>query len=171
VQYIGRNHPLVSTIAQHLITTSLTDTNAIASRCGYTITNAVSKRTTVLIMRLRHHLQTRSGTSDMAEECLTLGFTGSPSQPRWLATEEVLHLIHNAEPTADHPPELKRVELQEAIDRLSELEEQLERIAKERSQHLTAVHRRIRQLTQAGQITITPHLPMDTVAIHIFKPL
>ena len=77
VQYIGRNHPLVSTLAQHLITTSLTDTNAIASRCGYTVTNAVSKRTTILVMRLRHHLHSRSGTPDMAEECLTLGFTGS----------------------------------------------------------------------------------------------
>jgi len=171
VQYIGRNHPLVSTIAQHLITTSLTDTNAIASRCGYTITNAVSKRTTVLIMRLRHHLQTRSGTSDMAEECLTLGFTGSPAQPQWLTTETVLDLIHNAEPIADHPPELKRMELQEVIDLLPELDEHLDRIAQERSQHLSEVHRRIRQLTQAGHIAITPHLPMDTVAIHIFKPL
>ncbi len=171
VQYIGRNHPLVSTLAQHLITTSLTDTNAIASRCGYTVTNAVSKRTTILVMRLRHHLHTRSGTPDMAEECLTLGFTGAPRQPQWLTTEAVLDLIHNAQPVADHPPELKRVELQEAINRLSELEEQLEHIAKERSQHLSEVHRRIRQLTQAGQITITPHLPMDIIAIHIFKPL
>lgn len=93
VEYVGRNHPLVEGLARYILEDALSHTTEpIAARCGFTTTNAVQKRTTLLLVRLRHLLdsskrsiKTRNTTSLLAEECAVIGFTGSPSSPSWLS--------------------------------------------------------------------------------------
>ncbi|MEH2079139.1 MAG: hypothetical protein V7K89_03735 [Nostoc sp.] len=96
VEYVERYHPLVKGLARYILEDALSyTTEPIAARCGFTTTNAVQKRTTLLLIRLRHLLdsskhtiETRNTTSLLAKECAVIGFTGSPSSPSWLTQLE-----------------------------------------------------------------------------------
>jgi SNF2 family DNA or RNA helicase len=93
VEHVGRNHPLVEGLARYILDDALVNLeNPIAARCGYTVTDAVEKRTTLLLVRLRHLLDSKH-TTLLAEECAVIGFTGSPSQPKWLEAEIASELL------------------------------------------------------------------------------
>jgi hypothetical protein len=73
VTYVARMHPLVEDLGLYLAGTALdTGTAGIAARCGAICTRAVTTRTTLLLLRLRLHLDvTQKGqtTPLLAEEC------------------------------------------------------------------------------------------------------
>lgn len=140
-----------------------------ASRCGFTTTDAVQKRTTLLLIRLRHLLDSPKHQTLLAEECAVVGFTGSPSNPFWLEPQEALALLQKATPVSDAPLAIKQMELQDVLSRVSELEPDLELFAKERSHHLSQSHRRVRAITKEGQIQVRPHLPLDILGIYILQ--
>ncbi|MHC5740049.1 MAG: helicase-related protein, partial [Nostoc sp.] len=178
VEYVGRNHPLVEGLARYILEDALSHTNEpIAARCGFTTTNAVQKRTTLLLVRLRHLLdsskrtiETRNTTSLLAEECAVIGFTGSPSSPSWLTQLEATSLLQQAKPVSDVGKAIKQVEISELLQRLEELQPDLEKFARERAEELLQSHRRVRTMTQEGRIRVTPQLPMDILGIFILQP-
>lgn len=171
VEYVGRNHPLVEGLARYLLEEALEKLEEpTAARCGFVMTDGVEKRTTLLLLRLRHLLDSPKQESLLAEECLVAGFTGSPSNPLWLETEEALSLLHKVEPVGDMPLPLKRMEIQELLDRLDELKEELEFIAEARSQILSQSHRRVRNITKEGQVRVKPQLPMDILGVYVLQP-
>ncbi len=178
VEYVGRNHPLVEGLARYILEDALSHTNEpIAARCGFTTTNAVQKRTTLLLVRLRHLLdsskrttETRNTTSILAEECAVIGFTGSPSSPSWLTQLEATSLLQQAKPVSDVTKAIKQVEISELLQRLEELQPDLEKFARERAEELLHSHRRVRTMTQEGRIRVTPQLPMDVLGIFILQP-
>ncbi|MEH1950328.1 MAG: helicase-related protein [Nostoc sp.] len=178
VEYVGRNHPLVEGLARYILEDALSHTNEpIAARCGFTTTNAVQKRTTLLLVRLRHLLdsskrttETRNTTSLLAEECAVIGFTGSPSSPSWLTQLEATSLLQQAKPVSDVTKAIKQVEISELLQRLEELQPDLEKFARERAEELLQSHRRVRTMTQEGRIRVTPQLPMDILGIFILQP-
>lgn len=152
VEYVGRNHPLVEGLARYILEDALSyTTEPIAARCGFTTTNAVQKRTTLLLVRLRHLLdsskrttETRNTTSLLAEECAVIGFTGSPSSPSWLTQLEATSLLQQAKPVSDVTKAIKQVEISELLQRLEELQPDLEKFARERAEELLQSHRRVR---------------------------
>lgn len=178
VEYVGRNHPLVEGLARYILEDALSHTTEpIAARCGFTTTNAVQKRTTLLLVRLRHLLdsskrttETRNTTSLLAEECAVIGFTGSPSSPSWLSQLEATSLLQQAKPVSDVGKAIKQVEISELLQRLEELQPDLEKFARERAEELLQSHRRVRTMTQEGRIRVTPQLPMDVLGIFILQP-
>lgn len=171
VEYIGRNHPLVEGLARHLLEEALDNVpNPTAARCGFTVTDAVEKRTTLLLVRLRHLLDSPKHQSLLAEECFVAGFTGAPSNPLWLSAEEALELLQQAEPVGDIPPAMKRLEVDELLGRIEELKEELRQIAERRSHFLSQSHRRVRAITKEGQVKVTPQLPMDILGVLILQP-
>lgn len=178
VEYVGRNHPLVEGLARYILEDALShSTEPIAARCGFTTTNAVQKRTTLLLVRLRHLLdsskrttETRNTTSLLAEECAVIGFTGSPSSPSWLTQLEATSLLQQAKPVSDVTKAIKQVEISELLQRLEELQPDLEKFARERAEELLQSHRRVRTMTQEGRIRVTPQLPMDVLGIFILQP-
>ncbi|MEH2103221.1 MAG: helicase-related protein [Nostoc sp.] len=178
VEYVGRNHPLVEGLARYILEDALSHTTEpIAARCGFTTTNAVQKRTTLLLVRLRHLLdsskrsiETRNTTSLLAEECAVIGFTGSPSSPCWLTQLEATSLLQQAKPVSDVTKAIKQVEISELLQRLEELQPDLEKFARERAEELLQSHRRVRTMTQEGRIRVTPQLPMDILGIFILQP-
>jgi len=178
VEYVGRNHPLVEGLARYILEDALSHTTEpIAARCGFTTTNAVQKRTTLLLVRLRHLLdsskrttETRNTTSLLAEECAVIGFTGSPSSPSWLTQLEATSLLQQAKPVSDVTKAIKQVEISELLQRLEELQPDLEKFARERAEELLQSHRRVRAMTQEGRIRVTPQLPMDVLGIFILQP-
>jgi hypothetical protein len=128
VEYVGRNHPLVEGLARHSLEEALEVNNPTAARCGFTVTDAVERRTTLLLLRLRHLLESPKHHL-LAEECLVAGFTGSPSDPLWLSSEQAMELLQKAEPVDDLPLFRKRLEVDELLSRIGELEEELQQIA------------------------------------------
>ncbi|MHC5853954.1 helicase-related protein [Nostoc sp.] len=178
VEYVGRNHPLVEGLARYILENALSHTHEpIAARCGFTTTNAVQKRTTLLLVRLRHLLdsskrttETRNTTSILAEECAVIGFTGSPSSPSWLTQLEATSLLQQAKPVSDVTKAMKQIEIGELLQRLEELQPDLEKFAREKAEELLQSHRRVRTMTQEGRIRVTPQLPMDVLGIFILQP-
>jgi len=169
VEYVGRNHPLVEGLARHILDDALVNQdNPIAARCGYTITDAVEKRTTLLLVRLRHLLEGSKHQTLLAEECAVIGFTGSPSQPQWLEVEIASKLLQQAQPVSDTPKVLKQEEIGELLEDISLLD--LEQFALGRSHSLSQSHKRVRTITKEGAIQVKPQLPMDILGIFVLQP-
>ncbi|MEH2453743.1 helicase-related protein, partial [Nostoc sp.] len=171
VEYLGRNHPLVEGLARHIIEDALSNNqDPIAARCGFTTTDTVTKRTTLLLLRLRHLLNSPKHQSLLAEECAVVGFTGPPSNPIWLTPEEAKSLLETANPVGDAPPGIKQAEIEDLLSQITEIESDLELFARERSHSLSQSHRRVRAITQEGQIQVKPQLPMDILGVYILQP-
>jgi len=172
VEFVGRNHPLVEGLARYLLEDVLTNThNPVAARCGFTITDAVSQRTTLLLLRLRHLIDSPQHQSLLAEECLVVGFTGTTYDPIWLEPSEALRLIEVAEPVAD-PPSLgiARSEIRDLLEDMENLTDEMELIARSRSKQLEQSHRRVRAITKEGQVKVKAQLPMDFLGVYVLKP-
>lgn len=172
VEYIGRNHPLVEGLARNTLENSLeNDFDPIAARCGFVTTDAVEKRTTLLLVRLRHLLVgVKNKYEQLAEECMVIGFTGSPSNPNWLDEKSAKSLLETANAVDDVGKAIKQMEIDEFLERLDELEVDLEDFAKNRAEELSQSHKRVREITKEGAIRVKPQLPMDVLGIYILQP-
>lgn len=172
VEYVGRNHPLVEGLAQHILGEALNEklVEPIAARCGLVVTNVVDKPKFILLLRLRHLLTSSRHQSLLVEECLTLGFTGIPSKPNWLFQDETWEILARAEPVADLKPELKKQKVKSFLARLKDLQPELEKIANQRAEILSESHCRVRAITKEGKVKVEPLLPMDILGVYLLKP-
>lgn len=151
----------------------LDNDDLIAAHCGFTITDAVEQRTTLLLLRSRYLLGSReSGVGSrelLAEECFVAGFTGPPSNPLWLEPEDAQKLLQQAEPVGDIAPAFKRLEIEDLLNSLGDFEEELHAITQVRSQGLVQSHRRVRSVTKEGQVRVKPQLPMDILGVYVLQ--
>jgi superfamily II DNA or RNA helicase len=170
-EYIGRNHPLVEGLAHHLLEQALSGgQDAVASRCGFIVTREVQKRTTLLLLRLRHLMESQKHEPLLAEECLLVGFTGSPADPDWLEPDRARLLLQSIQPSGDLPTPFKIREVQLLLDRLEEMNDVLAAFALDRAEELAQSHKRVRSVTQEGALRIKPQLPMDILGVYILHP-
>jgi len=172
VEYVGRNHPLVEGLASYLLEDSLNvSTETVAARCGLTRTDKVDKQTVILLLRLRYLLVSKNEEDLLAEECLVYGFNGTPSNLNWLSPEEALKLWEMAEPVGDDfKLERKRMALNSWLERLGDLEGDLERIAAERAKSLSDSVKRVRAITREEKVKVKPQLPMDILGVYVLDP-
>lgn len=171
IEYIGRNHPLVEGLARYLLEEAISkNTDPTAARCGLTVTNAVNKPTAILLLRLRHLLESPKNSDLLVEECLVRAFTGSPSNPQWLSQEETLELMAKVEPTGDLPFARKKLSIERLLSRLLDLEGDLNQFGEERAEALKESHRRVRAITKEGQVKVKPQLPMDVLGVYYLFP-
>ncbi|MDJ0576345.1 MAG: helicase-related protein [Xenococcaceae cyanobacterium MO_234.B1] len=171
VEYIGRNHPIVEGLARYLLEEAISkNKEPTAARCGVTVTDAVSKPTVILLLRLRHLLESPKHSDLLAEECLVRGFTGSSSNPQWLSQEATLELMAKVEPTDDLPFARKQLTMEQLLYRLSDLDTDFKDIAHERAEALKESHRRVRAITKEGQVKVKPQLPMDILGVYYLLP-
>ncbi len=138
-----------------------TNKEPTATRCGVTVTNAVSKPTAILLLRLRHLLESPKHSDLLVEECLVRGFTGAPSDPQWLSQEETLELMAKVEPTGDLPFARKQLSIERLLSSLSDLKADLNQFDLSRAEALKDSHRRVGAITKEGQVKVKPQLPMD----------
>lgn len=173
VEYVGRNHPLVEGLASYLLEDSLNiSTETIAARCGLTRTDKVAQQTVVLLLRLRYLLVSKNEEDLLAEECLTYAFSGTPSNLNWLSPEETLKLWEEVEPVGkDFKLERKRMALNSWLERLGDLEGDLEKIAVERANNLRDSVKRVRTITKEEKVKVKPQLPMDILGIYVLDPI
>ena len=174
---LGRTHPLVATLAAHTLETALDagGETPIAARCGAMRTDAVSKRTTLLLLRLRFQIHERAkGTSDerslLAEDCALVGFRGAPDAPQWLGSEETEALLC-AVPSGNLTPDQSSDFVQRVVEGQQQLAPHLEQVARERAEELGQAHRRVRDaIKTGGSVRVEPTLPPDWLGVWVFVP-
>jgi superfamily II DNA or RNA helicase len=175
--FIHRTHPLVAVLADTLLEQALdatpsNDDAAAVARAGAAFVSAVSLKTTVLLLRIRHQLTVTHGTSTrllMCEEAVTVAAAGS--DPFAELTPEQTRQLLSAEATRNMPAPLRDRQLQSALDALPGWQRQFEAIAKARAQALLQDHRRVREAAEGrGSYQVTASLPVDVMGLYVLLP-
>jgi superfamily II DNA or RNA helicase len=176
--YLHRTHPLVEALATGILDTALdTGSAGTAARCGATRTRAVERRTTLLLVRFRYHIETtwrdgRPGTQLLAEDSQVLAFAGPPETPEWLDPEAAAKLLE-AEPDANLAPELQRQSVERMVAGLPTLLPQIEAVARKRGDELLEAHTRVRTAMRLRGISqrVEAQLPPDILGLYVFLPV
>jgi hypothetical protein len=145
---VQRSHPLVAVLAETLLERSLNGEAdlsfpSVLGRVGCWVSDAVTTRTTLALLRLRHQLVIRRGRRDstlLVEEATGLAWAG---QTGHLRGADALALL-NAPPSADVPPHVREREAAKALALLGDRTNELEAFAKERADALLDDHLRVR---------------------------
>ena len=173
---LTRTHPVVEGLAAHMLETALDNQlDGPGRRCGVVRTAAVSRRTTVVLLRMRFHIvnQGRDGKERplLAEDLVLVGFTGSPAHAEWLPPSEVEPLLL-ANADANIGSGQAQNAISRIIDRFDHLRTHLDQVAQERGEALFDAHRRVRKATQSGvrALTVDVHKPADVLGIYVYLP-
>jgi superfamily II DNA or RNA helicase len=173
--YLSRTHPLVAGLATFLLDTALDDdATSPAARCGAIRTSAVSRTTSVLVLRHRFAIRltprARPPRELLAEELAIAGFTGSPASPAWLDPADAAALIE-LPPSANVVPEQRRALLARVCEHAESLDRALAAQAQARAGELAATHRRVRREAGAStQLAVEAHLPVDVLGLYLYLP-
>ena len=172
--YIGRNHPLIEGLAEYLLDLAFhpVDGASPAARAGAIRTDAVSRRTTLLLLRLRY-LQYERGDDapTLAEETLTWGFIGNPSNLAAINSDEAQALLDSATPSANVAAGERQEVLTETLSWWDELQPNLGQLLAERADELRASHQRVRRVLRHGRIRIEPQMPPDLLGMVVLLPV
>lgn len=176
VVYLSRTHPLVESLANHVLNAALDPiTETIAKRCGAIRSQQVKARTTLLLVRYRYHILTKMADQEkplLAEECQLLAFEGSPQNPTWLdhaQAESLLEIV----PDANIETSMATRAVQRILDDFEHLRPHIEQVAVENGEKLRQAHRRVRTAAQIRGLSyrVEPKLPADIVGIYVYLPV
>lgn len=172
--YLTRTHPVVEGLASFIAEQALESQEVPgAARCGAIRTSKVAKRTTLLILRLRYHIEyVRQGETKplLAEEVRLAAFEGSPQNAVWLSDEAAEALLA-VEAEENIGPDQARIFVTRVIEGYSALVPHIEELAAQRAQALLEAHTRVRTASkQAGRHRVRPQLPVDVVGIYVYLP-
>ena len=173
--FVQRTHPLVTTLADTLLEQALDsqsqDVDGVA-RAGAAFVSCVDRKTTVLLLRLRHQLTiTREQQTRLmlCEETVAVSATGT-EPPTELPLDQARILL-GSEASKNMPSVIRDRHLQQAIDQLPTWQSELEAIAHTRAQSLLADHRRLREAADAkGSYQVTASLPVDVMGVYVLVP-
>lgn len=174
--FVHRTHPVVAVLADTLLEQALdaapsSDAAAVA-RAGVAFVRAVSLKTTVLLLRVRHQLTVTHGTATrllMCEEAVAVGASGAEAFAE-LTPEQTRELL-GSEATRNTPAPLRDRQLQSALDALPAWQAQFEAIARARAQALLQDHRRVREAAEGrGSYQVSASLPVDVMGLYVLLP-
>ncbi|MFE0852020.1 helicase-related protein [Streptomyces mutabilis] len=172
-----RTDPVVGALASHVLNAAL-DTQADgarpARRCGVVTTDAVTTRTTLLLVRYRFHLTlpSRNGEKQVvAEDARLLAFEGAPRNAVWLPQQRAVELL-DAQATENTAAASGERMMTRILDQLGEVTPYLESYGDELAAELDASHRRVR--TASGEIvrglSVTAQKPADILGTYVYLP-
>ena len=173
-EYFGRNHRFVATLAQFLMEEALTKGAAArASRCGVLRTRAVSRLTTLYLLRLRFLIEQPDRSALLAEEIQVIGHTGPADKPTWLSDDEAFALLEKAQPDANVSIEERRELISAALTGWDRLDSAIRPNIQGRAEALTESHRRIRQAVsmKVRGLVVKPQLPPDLLGLLVLQPM
>ncbi len=176
VTHLSRTHPIVEALAVHVMDTALDpQIDGVAYRAGAIRTAAVSRRTTLLLVRFRYDIVTRRASgeqSQLAEECCLMAFAGAPASAEWLDESEAEVLLH-AEPGGNVLPEQARTFVERVAEGYDALQPHIEREAGRRADQLLDAHRRVRSAAgvRGVRYRVEPQLPPDVLGIYVYLPI
>lgn len=172
--YVGRNHPLTEGLVNYLLEMAIepVSDHPPAARSAVIRSDAVSRRTTLLLLRLRFLLEEPDKTMPaLAEECVACAFSGRPGQLGWLAEEEAVKLLDSVQPAANVSPGERNQILQEILDWLAQIEPDLYDIAHRRAVKLAESHGRVRKQMRQASAKVTPQGQPDVLGLYVLLPV
>ena len=179
--YLDRTDPNVAAIARYVLESALDSVTPAdprdrpARRCGVMRTNAVAKRTTLLLVRYRFHLELpgRDGPRQLvAEDAQVLAYRGQPAFAEWLSAEEVASLLA-AVPSDNIQPDEAIDFTERAVAALDAVLPHLNSVADDLAVNLRDDHIRVRE---AGgqrvrrQIAVRAQKPADILGVYVYLP-
>ncbi|WP_460038736.1 helicase-related protein [Thermaerobacter litoralis] len=171
---LHRLHPWVEALAQQVIGEALRPhgSDRIA-RCGAFQTLAVSRRTAVLLLRIRYRIaSSRSRFEQFAEEVVLGGFRAGPDglSVEWLPLdgEEVRDLL-SAQPDLNIAPVERRQQLEWALKTVKEEDRALNRLVAGRMAALEELHNRLVE-TNGGGVSVEAY-PPDVLGVWVLVPV
>ncbi len=177
--YLARTHPITEGLATYVMdsaldTASVLDGPVPAARCGVIRTKEVTKRTTLLLLRLRYHIITTAGNDVnplLAEDTQIVGFRSSPSNAQWLTRDEAEALLL-AKPDDNVSDDVARNFVQKVIDEFDHLRPQLNDVAEAHGKELLDAHKRVRTAARRTGVkySIEPQLPPDVLGLYVYLP-
>jgi superfamily II DNA or RNA helicase len=174
--YLGRTSLVIEGLAGWTLDQALNpiarDGRAVASRCGVSSTSVVSIRTSLLVVRLRYHLQPAGADSEtlLCEEIVPLACTGPADAPQWLTPEEGEHLLA-ARPERNLIATAIDQQLGLLLQALPKFQEALQSVAEARAAAQLAAHERVREAMRTrGRVSIQPVLPVDILGAYVLLP-
>ncbi len=175
-EYLGRNHRLVAALAQFLIENALTEGGgAYAARCGVIRARAVARLTTLYLLRVRYLVQQPGCPSLLSEEVRVLGQRATTAQRdgEWLADEDALQLLGEAQPATNVPIAERRELLTTALATWGALQAQVHERVKARAGELERSHRRVRQgvALRVRNLRVEPQVPPDLLGLLVLQPM
>jgi superfamily II DNA or RNA helicase len=177
--YLDRTDPNVAAIARYVLESAL-DPLAPAAlrparRSGVMRTAAVARRTTLLLVRFRMHLEL-PGRDDrrqvVAEDAQVLAYRGRADNADWLSPDEVQVLL-TARPAGNIPPDQAEDFAERAVADVAALRSRLDDEADTLATRLREDHIRVRE---AGgqhvrrQITVRAQKPADILGVYVYLP-
>ena len=181
---LTRTDPTVAAVARFVLDTALDDKfpdwQRPARRCGVVRTTAVSRPTTMLLVRHRFQLNmpARNGSvrTQLAEDARVVAFRGRPEAPQWLGEEEALALLV-ARASGNSDPAFATAHITEILAALDPaLDDSLMAELRTRStaaaKGLEASHRRVRTASRARLqgLKVTPQGDPDVLGVFLYRP-
>ncbi|MGW3729257.1 helicase-related protein, partial [Streptomyces sp. NPDC000851] len=172
-----RTDPVVGALAAHVLNAAL-DTQADgarpARRCGVITTDAVTTRTTLLLVRYRFHLTlpSRSGEKQLvAEDARLLAFQGSPKNAVWLPQDQAVALLE-ASASENTDPHFGERTMTRILGQLPDVSSYLESHGDQLAAELDASHRRVRSASGAivRGLSVTAQKPADILGAYVYLP-
>jgi hypothetical protein len=173
--YLTRTAPFVDGLASYVMDTALDkQADGIARRCGAIRTDSVATRTTLLLLRFRFDVITRTGDSSktqLAEDCGLLAFDGGPDDFRLLEQSDAEVLL-SVVPTGNLSPEQATQNVARVVAGMDRLTPQIEDEARRRAIKLLSAHERVRAAARATGVKtfVEPKFPVDVLGIYVFVP-
>lgn len=176
VQYLGRNHPLVTALAQYLFEETLVNgAHATAPRCGVIKSSKVTSRTTLFLLRGRFTMEAPQQKSPLlAEEVIVCGLRGAVSPTAtWIGEGEALDLLAAAKPEVNISEAERYEVLAETVAAWENLQAPVRSLIEGRAAILEESHRRVRKSVDIPRrgLAVTPHLPPDLLGILVIAPI
>ncbi|MFF8979690.1 DEAD/DEAH box helicase [Streptomyces cellulosae] len=172
-----RTDPAIGAVASYVLDSAL-DAKAQgprpARRCGVVTTDAVSVRTTLLLVRYRFHLTlpSRSGERQVvAEDARLLAYEGLPQRARWLDDDAAAALL-GARATANTHELAARKAITRALEGLPGLADHLTEYGTRLAAQLDASHRRVRKANEeiVRGLKVVPQEPADVLGVYVYVP-
>ncbi|MGO9293054.1 MAG: helicase-related protein [Streptosporangiaceae bacterium] len=176
---LTRTDPIVGAVAHFILSAALDkDVPARyrpARRCGVIRTTAVTRRTTVLLVRYRFQLMLPGRHGDrplIAEDARMLGFEGPPGAPDWLPDETAAALLA-ARPDANTATEFAQAAIRRVLDGLPQVMPELARRGAGFAEDLREAHRRVRRSADQAVrgITVTAQGDADILGTYVYLPV
>lgn len=174
--YLTRTHPVVEGLATYIMDTALDALGGgVARRCGATRTDAVDRRTTVLLLRFRYHIITRREGLErplLAEDCQLAAFEGPAQGAQWLDNGLAERLLH-ATPKANVLPDQAINFLTTLLEDFDAVRPRLVELAHQRGKELLECHQRVRDVSRVKGVSyrVEPQLPPDVLGVYVYLPV
>jgi hypothetical protein len=173
--HIGRTSPLVEALGAYLTGTALDEImESPAARAAAMRTAAVSTRTTLLLLRVRMHIDvTRGDTTEalLAEEAIVAAYRGRGETVEWFSSEDAERLL-DAEPAANIPRQQAVIWLDQSAADLPNRQSEIAALVSARAEAALAAHRRVRDAANmTGTYRVRASQPPDVLGLYVFMPV